>query len=758
MRIIPKKTKIKNTIWKSFTISDILISLVVFFIAFILLINGSFIISIIILLTYIVMFIPTPDGFFYNFIIDSLKFIFGKKKFDNSNLEELNKLFLLEEIDEQGVIKFTDGRYAKVLKIGQKNFGIEDIEEQDLDINYFSNALKQLEINQIIDIVKIDRPVNFDSFSHNLFNRIKENKKEPVNKINKIRGNILKERIDYIDNLNNILKQYVSDYYLVLYSTKKTEIEMSTYNISSEINKCGLDTKILNQKEVAVFLKYNNSRNFDEREVDNLKNNELLTWVMPQKIIYTSNKYLIDDVEASVFSISDYPLKVKNAWGHNLFNIPDTKVVMRIKPVEKNKAIKRIDNCLSELEAKEVISEKASDYKAANIHKDTMLELLDSLQSENESLYDVNITITAYNYFKNINYKRNTKQVLLNDNFRSSNMYYKQKEGFINACVNPQSYCQKYERGLNSMTLAAVFPFVRTYVMEEGGVLLGKNKHNDYPFIFNIWKRGNLYHNSNAMVIGKSGSGKSYFLKNLIANEWSNNTRIIICDPEAEYLNLTKNLGGNIIDVGNAKEGRINPFHIYKILTEDGKPADSVVTFNTHLKMLESFFKIVLDDASNTIIEFINNLVIKTYEYKGITTKSNFNKLKAKDFPTFTDMLTVLEKQEELNYLKKDDLLLTKLYLQKFVNGRYSDIWNKPSTLEVNSNIINFNFQSLFANKNNVIANAQMLLIFRFIEQEVINARELNKKGLNLKTMIICDEAHLCTTRFYVKSIGVNVI
>ena len=70
-------------------------------------------------------------------------------------------------------------------------------------------------------------------------------------------------------------------------------------------------------------------------------------------------------------------------------------------------------------------------------------------------------------------------------------------------------------------------------------------------------------------LTGQSGSGKSFFLKSLITNEWANNTRVIICDPEAEYITLTKNLSGNVIDVGNAKEGRINPFHIYKILTED---------------------------------------------------------------------------------------------------------------------------------------------------------------------------------------------
>ena len=66
--------------------------------------------------------------------------------------------------------------------------------------------------------------------------------------------------------------------------------------------------------------------------------------------------------------------------------------------------------------------------------------------------------------------------------------------------------------------------------------------------------------------------------------------------------------------MGNAREGRINPFHIYKILTEDGTPADPKVTFNTHLKMLESFFKIVLADAPVDVIELINNLVVETYE------------------------------------------------------------------------------------------------------------------------------------------------
>ena len=254
-----------------------------------------------------------------------------------------------------------------------------------------------------------------------------------------------------------------------------------------------------------------------------------------------------------------------------------------------------------------------------------------------------------------------------------------------------------------------------------------------------------MYQNSNAMIIGKSGSGKSYFLKTLIANEWVNGTRVIVLDPEAEYLTLTRNLAGNIIDVGNAKEGRINPFHIYKILTEDGTPADPKVTFNTHLKMLESFFKIVLADAPVDVIELINNLVVETYERMGIRENTDCSAFPADYFPLFSDLLETLQSKnkESMDELTKRDMRTAELYLQKFVSGRYSDIWNAPSTLKTDADLIDFDFQSLFANKNNVVANAQMLLIFRFIEQEVINARERNKGGANLHTLIIADEAHL---------------
>ena len=183
----------------------------------------------------------------------------------------------------------------------------------------------------------------------------------------------------------------------------------------------------------------------------------------------------MDGTQAAVFAIADYPLRVRNAWGADVFNIPNTKVVLHVKPVDKFKAIKRIDKCIGEMETKQILSEKASEANSAETHRETMNALLDSLQTENESLLDVTLTITAYNYLDDDNYKKSVRRAIMTGNFKPSNLYGLQIEGFKSSAISPVSTLKNYERGINSSSLAAVFPFVRTFVMDDGGIMLGEN-------------------------------------------------------------------------------------------------------------------------------------------------------------------------------------------------------------------------------------------------------------------------------------------
>ncbi len=322
MRIIPKKIKVKNTVWKCYSMVDVIVALFIFALIFIAVTSGQWAIAAILGLVAIGMFMPTPDGIFYTCVFENVKFLLSKKKYtakSKSAKENVDVLIDLREIKDSGLLAFKGGLYGRVIKIGQKNFGIEDVVQQNIDINYFANALKLLDQNQSADIVKIDRPVNLDGFASELFDRLSAvNDSEEESGIKEIKSGILQERIDRIDKMNNIRKQFLSDYYIIIYGRNELDLDSMAVNVASEIMKCGLNTQLLGLRETAVFLKYSYSRNFDEREIKDLKDDELLAWVKPKEIVFHANKYKVDGTEAAVLAVSDYPLRVKNAWGAEL--------------------------------------------------------------------------------------------------------------------------------------------------------------------------------------------------------------------------------------------------------------------------------------------------------------------------------------------------------------------------------------------------------------------------------------------------------
>ena len=78
MRIIPKKIKVKNTVWKCYSMTDVVVALAVFAIIFIAITAGNWAFAIITGLLAVVMFMPTPDGIFYTCIFENVKFLFAK--------------------------------------------------------------------------------------------------------------------------------------------------------------------------------------------------------------------------------------------------------------------------------------------------------------------------------------------------------------------------------------------------------------------------------------------------------------------------------------------------------------------------------------------------------------------------------------------------------------------------------------------------------------------------------------------------------
>ena len=741
-----KKSKVNATLWKNFTIVDLILAIVLLAIAFAIA-ASNFTYKWILLIVFIgisfVMFFSDENERTYNIIVYLLKYLASRKKYTKGAKNpkaDVSNLIPFDSIEEDGIINY--GKYfGAVISIGSVEFELLDEFEQNKRISIFAKLLNMLAESSVLQIVKIDRPINYDDVAAPIFRKLEAARAEKP--IDKAKVMILQSRLEQIDTMNNIEKLYRPFYYFVVYDNEKKNLYQQINLVCAEVERAGLDAEMLTQRDAAVFFKYCYTRNFDERKIDDLKPEEYADWVKPNSVKFTASSCICDEVTSFTCAVSDYPLFVTNAWGAGIFNIDNTKVVLTIKPVEKGKAIKRLDRSIVELQSQ--TGRKLSEAISQETNVQTIAELAQSLQNENELLFDCTLTITGFNNTKETNsaFKKAIRREVTASGFKLNFLHGRQFDAFAAATVSRKTGLRRLERGINSESLAAVFPFVFSSIIENEGLTLG---YDNYPVVLDIWKRDQRHINSNIMVIGKSGSGKSFFTKTLLSLVYSENTKIYVLDPENEYNHLCKNVGGRFIDVGNATEGRINPLHVYQILTDDGNPASSEVVFAAHLQFLESFFRITLAGITTDSLEELNNILAGVYAKRGITAETDFSQLRAEEYPTFDDLLSTVEEELKTATIpsKRANLERVQTYVAKFASGgRFSSLWNGSSTLTSDERFVVFNFQSLLSAKNNVVANAQMLVIMRYLDQQIINIREINRSAnKDIHPFVAIDEGY----------------
>lgn len=760
MRVIPKTAKVKVKFFKDISVGDILIALFgIVLVVFICLSNigiARFFIAVLVACCIGCLYIPYDGQRFYLFFRTFIRYIFSGKKYVKQDVESASniKSFFAFKNVKDGYIEFSD-YYAGVLEIGSREFRLLTGYRQDQIINnHFGKVLRSISGKSRASLIKIDKKIRLDDFIAK-----EEQKRDDLKKTFDagelteqelfVRERVLQDRIAVYENLNSSGEDKIMApaFYLVVYDAQKSVIDEILTNAIDTFAEAGMESHILNTKELCVFLKYNYTDKFNEEDVEVMDEREYMNWILPEELSFTATSTVVDGEECFNFTVRNYPLTVGNAWGYQMFNTENTKVVMNLEPFEKEKAVRMIDRSLQEL-----ISQSEQSYKASSVidkttHINTLVQLLALLKNDNENLYKVNIHITIYNRTrdKKKNIKKKLTRILAEQGFELSDNFCNQNRAMISANPSKNDVMAEFQRSIHSNSISAVFPFVLSTIMEKGGVTIGQSK--GFPVIVDFFKRNSERVNSNMVIMGKSGSGKSYSTKTLLTHLATENCKIFILDPENEYDVLSNSLGGKLIDVGTANHGRLNPFHVITTLDADEDSEGASSAFSVHLQFLEQFFREILPGIDAHSLEMLNNLIVELYAKKGITEDTDFSSLKSEDYPIFDDLYALI--LEELEHAEVDydikNLRVLKNFISKFATGgRNSKLWNGHSTLSVKENFAVFNFQSLLANKNGVIANAQMLLVLKWLDNEIIKNRDFNlRHGTNRKIIVAIDEAHV---------------
>ena len=790
VRYIPSKTRIKIEFARNITLGDII--MFIFCVAglgLILLSQGFGQYKLWFAIAWgavsVSLFIPIDEGLrLYSSIGLLLRFTAFRKKYINAK-DKIKGYRNMSEITP--FISIETGKYINFgeyygMAIEIKPVALELMQEsaQDAMINTFARGLKRMTANQSSMIIKARRPVRFDEFLKNddekydLLNRLYEQGYYTEQELY-ARNEIFRERVSFLQNWMNAEPVLQNFYYLVVFGADKTNLEETVIGITEDLGsgQNSLNSHILYNKELIVFLKSNYREVFSERESDNLPPSQFRNWILPKKIEFKTARMVMDGKNYRQFCISNYPFAVGNAWAYSMFSMPDCRVAMKMLPIDKEKGAKAIDRVIMEKESKLDRTHTESKRIEQQAELDSLRLLLNELKTSNEMLYDVSIHFTVLE-----ERRKELKAILRQEGFKINELFGRQVDAFVSSNISRLQNIKSCARNMSTNTIAAAFPFVAAYMQDPKGFFLGETS-SGYPVFADFFmrdpKHGRI--NSNMMVIGKSGSGKSYATKTILTNLAADRTKMFILDPEQEYDKLTLNLGGKVIDVGTNKSGILNPFHIMASLEDidnmqqDLKESEEQLnaeddeiqlgentgftnkTFYTHLQFLEQFFKIILQGINSDAFELLNTLVVELYRSKNINEKTDLTKLKATDYPIFDDLYDLIEKKlktEKDQYLKTNYLIL-KTYIQKFATGgRNSDLWNGPTSIMTDEVLITFNFQTLFASKNNQLANAQMLLVFKYLNNEIINNKKFNEQykktyGLDIKRQVVVavDEAHM---------------
>ncbi|MDD2227512.1 MAG: ATP-binding protein, partial [Clostridia bacterium] len=405
------------------------------------------------------------------------------------------------------------------------------------------------------------------------------------------------------------------------------------------------------------------------------------------------------------------------------------------------------------MESKLYKSSRSSRQIENQTHLDTLKNLLVGLKNNNQQLYNVNTFITCEEPAR-----KEVRAILKQEGFRYSEMFGRQVDAFVSSNISMRDNVKDTLRGIPTSTLAAIFPFISGALQDKNGIFIGEN---EYPVFVDFFVRNRERVNSNMMIIGKSGSGKSYAAKTMLANFAADNAKIFILDPENEYTPLCNNLKGKFIDVGSSEMGIFNPFHVITSLKDDILELEEVEdaetelserkadtdTFSVHLQFLEQFFKTILQGINSDAFETLNSLIVELYQRKGIDNNTLFYKLTPEDYPIFDDLYDLISEkiEEEQDEYHKRNFVTVQTYIKKFAKGgRNSNLWNGPTSVTTKENFVCFNFRSLLANRNEIIANAQMLMVFKFLDNEIIKNRDFNLKfNTKRKIIVTVDEAHV---------------
>ena len=285
-----------------------------------------------------------------------------------------------------------------------------------------------------------------------------------------------------------------------------------------------------------------------------------------------------------------------------------------------------------------------------------------------------------------------------------------------------------WSRPVPGAIVAATYPFGSPTLCMDDGVWYGRNPRNNTPLIVDPY----AFTNSNSVVIGSSGAGKSAWTKVHLLRVGELGVQRIVIDPgeSGEYRDLCRAVGGQVVRLSAGSRDRINPLDLPHAHGAGGDDDEEYDALREHVAGVLDLLEVLIAGEGSALgtgpAARLEAALFRTYRAAGIT---HDRRTHSQPAPLLADLRATLDAQG-------DDFGLAER-LGRYCDGALSGLFAGRTTVALDNDLTVFELHGV--EKNKELRAGLMHLVTQHVWRAVLSERR--------RRSILVDEAH-AVTRF----------
>lgn len=477
-------------------------------------------------------------------------------------------------------------------------------------------------------------------------------------------------------------------------------------------------------------------------------NSTLLNIIAPMGLEFRRNNLILGENKGRVYGIIKYPQNPNYGWLSRITNIPGTICSIKFKPIDSGLFVENVSRSISRNKGLANSTRDPLIRSRAEKAAEDGEKIMKNIDQQGEAIGNMSVTIMPISRDENLFEKacRKVESRVTAVNCRIRNLSFLQKDGFKQLSpfyTSEETVEVVTDKIIPLSAFIGGFPFASSGYNDGTGYYFAKDNSGGLVII-DPWMRGEDRTNSNFVIMGVPGVGKSTAIKHIVLSEYMMGTKLIFIDPHREYKELCTNLNGDWINAGGGSKGKINPLQIRtspkdeedeigKLYEDEGYGMGDMALY---IKNLEIFFKLYIPSLTDRHMAILKSEIIELYNDFNIFWNTNISKLSNTDFPIIEDLYNQIvkkSKDKKNPYVKDYDDL--SLYLKDLAIGSDSFLWNGYTTINSNSKCVCIDTKDLQDSPSNIIST-QYFNILQWAWDEIV-------KNPEERVLLICDEAYL---------------